>query len=175
MRSFSPAYQTTLLSTFILTIVVDITVAVEVGLIIACVVFIYRMSQLTRLEPLPANELHALGMELPENTSVQRLTGVLFFGSVSRIEPLLDPTSTLPKNLVLDLSSLLSTDSSGLDALGQADDTLRARGIRLVLADMRPNLLATMTRLGFIDRFGSDRIFPTLRGALTSVSESGPT
>ena len=168
MRSFSVAYQATLLSTFVLTIVVDITVAVEVGLVMACVVFIYRMSQLTKLEPLPDNELHALGMSLPERTAVQRLSGVLFFGSVSRIEPLLDPTAQLPKNLVLDLSSLLSSDSSGLDALAQADAHLQGRGVRLVLADMRPNVLATMARLGFIDRFGSDRIFPTLRGALTA-------
>jgi SulP family sulfate permease len=165
LRQYSMGYRITLLSTFLLTIVVDITVAVEVGIGLACIFFIWRMSQLTKLEVISDAERHARGIVAPE-IQVQRITGVLFFGAVSCLEPLMDPKLALPKTLVLDCSTLLAIDSTGVDALQSSDAFLAARGVTLHLASIRPEPLATMTRLGLIDAIGSHRVFPTLKGAM---------
>jgi len=162
MKAYSLAYRATLLSTFVLTIVVDITVAVEVGLVMACAVFIYRMSQITRVE--------VVG-EAEDGIEVRRLTGVLFFGAVSRLEHLLDPKLPLEPIQVFDLSSLLSVDSSGLDALKHLDAHLAGRGVTMRLACVRPEVLATMTRLGFVQSFGQHRMFETLAAGIAGPAE----
>ncbi|MEN9793556.1 MAG: hypothetical protein RJA17_96 [Pseudomonadota bacterium] len=189
MKAYSLAYRATLLSTFVLTIVVDITVAVEVGLVMACAVFIYRMSQITRVEVVGETELQRLGVleadeasvgEVPahngqgkglDGIEVRRLTGVLFFGAVSRLEHLLDPKLPLEPIQVFDLSSLLSVDSSGLDALKHLDAHLAGRGVTMRLACVRPEVLATMTRLGFVQSFGQYRMFETLAAGIAGHAE----
>ena len=84
LRQFALTYRTILLSTFLLTVVFDLTVAVEVGMVLAALFFIYRISQLTRVEPV------ALA-DAPAGVEVYRLTGSLFFGAVSKLEWLTDP------------------------------------------------------------------------------------
>jgi SulP family sulfate permease len=111
------------------------------------------MSQITRVE--------VVG-EAEDGIEVRRLTGVLFFGAVSRLEHLLDPKLPLEPIQVFDLSSLLSVDSSGLDALKHLDAHLAGRGVTMRLACVRPEVLATMTRLGFVQSFGQHRMFETL-------------
>lgn len=191
MKAYSLAYRATLLSTFVLTIVMDITVAVEVGLVMACAVFIYRMSQITRVEVVSESELQRLGVvgailanrgDIAEGAAsakdlmgieVRRLIGVLFFGAVSRLEHLLDPKLPLEPIQVFDLSSLLSVDSSGLDALKHLDVHLAGRGVTMRIACVRPEVLATMTRLGFVQSFGRHRMFETLaKGIADNTDEA---
>ena len=168
MKQYSPPYRITLLTTFALTIIIDITVAVEVGLLLAGVFFIRRMSQLTKVEDVGQEELQAEGIDTKHliNTEVKRLTGVLFFGAVSKIEPLLDPRRQFAPVVVLDLTALLAIDSTGIDAIKTLDQSLAAQGVELRLTHIRPVVLSTMTRWGLISHFGEKRVFPTLRGAL---------
>ncbi len=168
MKQYSPPYRITLLTTFALTVIIDITVAVEVGLLLAGVFFIRRMSQLTKVEHVTREELEAEGIDTQHliNTEVKRLTGILFFGAVSKIEPLLDPRRKLAPVVVLDLAALLAIDSTGIDAIKTLDESLAARGVELRLTHIRPVVLSTMTRWGLIAHFGEKRVFPTLRGAL---------
>ncbi|MFZ9176890.1 MAG: SulP family inorganic anion transporter [Burkholderiaceae bacterium] len=168
MKQYSPPYRITLLATFALTVIIDITVAVEVGLLLAGIFFIRRMSQLTKVEHVSREELEAEGIDTKHliNTEVKRLTGVLFFGAVSKIEPLLDPRRKFAPVVVLDLTALLAIDSTGIDAIKTLDESLAARGVELRLTHIRPVVLSTMTRWGLISHFGEKRVFPTLRGAL---------
>ncbi|MFZ9841322.1 MAG: SulP family inorganic anion transporter [Burkholderiaceae bacterium] len=168
MKQYSPPYRITLLTTFALTVIIDITVAVEVGLLLAGIFFIRRMSQLTKVEHVSREELEAEGIDTKHliNTEVKRLTGVLFFGAVSKIEPLLDPRRKFAPVVVLDLTALLAIDSTGIDAIKTLDESLAARGVELRLTHIRPVVLSTMTRWGLISHFGEKRVFPTLRGAL---------
>ena len=165
MRHHAVPYRLTLLVTFILTIVLDITVAVQVGLTMACVFFIWRVSQLTRVEKVSDEERNARGLEV-EGVEIRRLTGILFFGAVSCLEPLMKPKLKLPRTLVLDCSALLAIDSTGTEALRGLDDFLASKGTQLLLASVRPEPLQVMTRLGLIDDLGNERVFPTLQGAL---------
>jgi MFS superfamily sulfate permease-like transporter len=116
----------------------------------------------------PAHNGQGKGLD---GIEVRRLTGVLFFGAVSRLEHLLDPKLPLEPIQVFDLSSLLSVDSSGLDALKHLDAHLAGRGVTMRLACVRPEVLATMTRLGFVQSFGQYRMFETLAAGIAGHAE----
>jgi len=171
LKNFTWAYRIILLSTFILTVVIDITVAVEVGLVLACIFYITRMSEVTRAEPVSEEERQALGVTNP-NTEVVRIIGSLFFGAISKLETLTDPTRTLPKTLILDLSNLIHIDSTGLEALQTMHDQLQAVGAQLILAGVSGQPRRLMERAKFVTTIGEDSFYPDLRAACQATSTS---
>ena len=158
LRRFGPAYSATLLGTFFLTVVFDLMVAVEVGLILACVFFIYRMGSLFSVKP------HDSG-ELPPGVQVFELFGSLFFGAVGKIEALPAELPAGTRVLVLEMHRLISLDNSGLDALQQLHRILKKQGIGLVLANVNEEPLRLIRRSGFDAVLGDDAIVPTVAGA----------
>jgi sulfate permease, SulP family len=160
LKNFSLQYRTILLGTFLLTVIFDLTVAVEVGLVLACVFFIYRMSTLFRAEPGPS-------ANLPDGVQVVELFGSLFFGAVGKIESLPAALPTGTRAVVLDLHRLISIDTSGLDALEQLHRTLSRAGIRLFLARANEQPRSLMQRSGFQQRIGTDQLFGTVGEAVT--------
>ena len=165
LKHFSAPYRTILLGTFFLTVVFDLTVAVEVGLVLACVFFIYRMSTLFSVKP------HT-GMELPAGVQVFELFGSLFFGAVAKIEALPAQLHAGTSVVVLEMHRLVLLDASGLDALQQLHRTLKLQGVRLVLAHVNEQPLSLIRRSGFAAVLGDDAIVPTLAGAFDS--QAGP-
>ncbi len=161
MRDFSTQYRIILVSTFILTVVVDLTVAVEVGLLLACLFFITQVSSLTRLEPVGETEIPDRP-RLGEGIEVYRLSGSLFFGAVHKLEELIAPSRAVPKVLVLSLSGLLNMDASGLEILGAVKRTLAKRGCTLVLCDVVGQPLALLQRTHFIEQLGEGNLQPRL-------------
>jgi sulfate permease, SulP family len=157
-RQFSLPYRTILIGTFVLTVVFDLTVAVEVGLVLACVFFIYRMSTLFRVEPYDA-------AALPEGVVSFELFGSLFFGAVGRIEALEGQIAPGTRAVVLEMHRLISLDTSGLDALAHLHRTLKKRGVGLVLANVNEQPLSLMRRAGFAAELGEDAIVPTVAAA----------
>jgi SulP family sulfate permease len=117
------------LCTFALTVVLDLTVAVEVGLVLACVLFVYRMSRLFELE------LDAT-VDVPAGVRVYRVYGSLFFGAAGRLERLADDVPAGTRAVVLDAHHLVSIDSSGLDALDGLQRDLERLGVRLAIAGL---------------------------------------
>jgi SulP family sulfate permease len=165
LRHFSNNYRTILLATFVLTVVVDLSVAVEIGLALSCFFFVTRISSLTRLEPIP--EIEALEhAKLGGEIEAYRLCGSLFFGSVNRLEELTDPARPVPKILVLSLTSLLNMDTSGLEALEITWETLRKKGCRLLISGANGQPLSLMRRAGFTQAFGEHNMFETTALAL---------
>ncbi len=162
LRHFSALYRTVLLGTFFLTVVFDLTVAVEVGLVLACAFFIYRMGQLFRVDPAP-------DVDAPPGVQVRRLYGALFFGAVGRVEgvPAQLPEGT--RVLVLEARRLVSMDTTGLDALEQLHRALGKRGIRLVLAELNEQPRGLMSRSGFDAVIGAENIAPDLAAALARL------
>ena len=159
LRRFGPAYSATLLGTFFLTVVFDLMVAVEVGLILACVFFIHRMGSLFSVKP------HDSGA-LPPGVHVFELFGSLFFGAVGKIEALPAQLPAGTRVLVLEMHRLISLDNSGLDALQQLHRMLKKQGIALVLAHVNDEPLRLIRRSGFDAVLGDDVIVPTVAGAL---------
>jgi SulP family sulfate permease len=158
LRHFSPQYRTILVGTFVLTVVFDLTVAVEVGLVLACVFFIWRMGTLFRVR---AHAQH----ELPPGVLVFELFGSLFFGAVGKIEALPAQVSDGTRAVVLEMHRLISMDTSGLEALQQLHRMLKRRDIALVLADVNEQPLSLIRRSGFEAVIGADAIVPNVAAA----------
>lgn len=158
LRRFSVPYRTVLLGTFALTVVFDLTVAVQVGLVMACGFFIYRMSALFRADAAP---------DSPPGVQVVRLYGTLFFGAVGKIESIAQQLPPGTHAVVLEMHQLVSIDNSGLDALKQLHQTLARQRIRLILCDMNEQPHEMLRRAGFDAELGIDNIATHLGGALS--------
>ncbi|MBC8055660.1 MAG: STAS domain-containing protein [Rhizobiales bacterium] len=154
LRNFSTQYRLILVGTFALTVIFDLTVAVQVGLVLACVFFIYRMSTLFKVLPHAAKP----GESVPEGVQVFELYGSLFFGAVGGIETL--QTQVLPgtRALVLEMNRLVLIDASGIDALRQLHRGLQRRGVELVLANVNEQPLSLIRRSGLEAVIGAGHI-----------------
>jgi sulfate permease, SulP family len=161
LRHFSLPYRTILLGTFFLTVVFDLTVAVEVGLILACVFFIYRMSTLFKVQPYDVGA----DQQLPDGVVSFELFGSLFFGAVAKVEALPAQLPAGTRCVVLEMHRLISLDTSGLDALDHLYKDLKKAGIALVLANVNEQPLSLMRRAGFADVLGEDAIVPNVAAA----------
>ena len=162
LRRFSVPYRTTLLGTFATTVIFDLTVAVQLGLVMACVFFIWRMSTLFSVEPAPA-------APRPAGVHVFELFGSLFFGAVGKIESLPGQVPEGARTVVLDMHRLVSLDNSGLDALEHLYRTLKKRGVALVLAQVNEQPLSLVRRSGFDTELGPDGVAASVDAAMAGV------
>ena len=141
LKQFSNHYRIMLLSTFVLTIVFDLTVAVELGLVLAFVLFVRRQSDLFRADPVTSQG--------PQRTYL--LYGNLFFGAVAKIDPIVQVVEASPEplHIVLDATHLISLDTTGLDALEQLHKALNKRSGRLSMLDLQAQPRSLIERSGF--------------------------
>jgi len=159
LRNFSLQYRIILVGTFLMTVIFDLTVAVQVGLVLACLFFIYRMGTLFSVHPHTEHDM-------PPGVQVFELYGSLFFGAVGKIEALPAQLPEGTRAVVLEMHRLISLDTSGLDALQQLHRTLQRQGIGLVFANVNEQPLSLMRRSGFEALIGSDNIVPTISEAV---------
>ncbi|MDR1648113.1 MAG: STAS domain-containing protein [Zoogloeaceae bacterium] len=172
LRRFSNDYRAILLSTFIVTVIFDLTVAIELGMVLSCLAFIYRMSRLTRIERLPLKQHERNPDFLKPDGSARiaawRFYGSLFFGAVNKLEVLLDPREEFPDVLIFDMQHLVQLDTTGLDGLCKILDRLEKQGSGgLVLCGLSRQPASLMYRAGFIDRLGEENLADNLSAALT--------
>ena len=149
LRQYRLPYRLTLLAVFFLTVVLDLTVAVEVGLIAACLTFIYRISSLSRSERVTAHEQPRLQGHDP-HVQAWRLHGALFFGAVKLVESLEDSLTT--PVLVLDLQNVIYVDSSGADALQHLLETCQKKKVHLIVCGLLHQPLDIARRSGWLGR-----------------------
>ena len=153
LKQFRLPYRITLLAVFLLTVMVDLTVAVEFGLFAACVTFIYRISNLSRIEALTSKDTPKLAQQEGQ-ISAYRLYGALFFGAVKLVEAIEDK---LPeKTLVLDLKNLIYIDSSGADALMALARICHKKQVRLIVCGLSHQPLDIARRTGFLELVGQN-------------------
>ena len=167
LRQFSMPYRVTMVSTFLLTVMVDLTVAVEVGMVLACLFFIYRVSSLTHIDMVR-------DIALPPDVKAYRISGSIFFGSVGKLETLLDSgdlNAEAPLTaLILDLHHVINIDTTGLDALDVLRRALFRRGARLIVCDVAAQPLSLMRRAGFLRSIGEDNLVADLAVALARAT-----
>ncbi len=169
LRQYRLPYRATLLSVFFLTIVFDLTVAVEVGLVAACITFIYRISSLSRSEAVAPQDCPAL-QPLEGSVAAYRLYGALFFGAVKLVEEIQDrlPSQTL----VIDMKNVIYVDSSGADTLGDLTRACRKNGVRLIVCGLNNQPLDIAQRSGLTDALGPDNQCASLPQALELATQS---
>ncbi|MBI5716463.1 MAG: STAS domain-containing protein [Burkholderiales bacterium] len=158
LKHFNPPYRVILLGTFFLTVVFDLTVAVEVGLVLACAFFIYRMSTQFKVHAVPHDSL-------PPGVHVFELFGSLFFGAVGQVEDLPAQLPEGTRAVVLEMHRMVLLDTSGLDALRQLHRTLARQETALVLANVNEQPLSLIRRSGFEGEVGAENIVPTVAAA----------
>jgi sulfate permease, SulP family len=173
LKKFSMNYRMILLSTFLLTVIIDLTVAIEVGLALACLFFVTRVSALTRVAPVDASELADLGLK-PGEIEAHKVIGSLFFGAVGKLDYLLDPKRKQPSVLILEMSQMLSLDTSGLEALGNLNQVARLRQCQLVLCGLQDQPASLIQRSGFANTLGEAHIVDRLSDALKFARQVRP-
>ena len=156
LKAMTMSYKVTLIATFLLTVIFDLTVAVEVGLVISCVFFIYRMNTLTRVVP------ETLPFDMPAGVEAWKLTGALFFGSVSKLEGITDPKRLTAKDaakvVILDFTDLLNIDNSAMDILAVYIRALKRRGHELIIAGASGHPLRQLNRTGIAQTLGANMV-----------------
>ena len=165
LRQFSGGYRVLMVGTFALTIVFDLTVAVQVGLVLSCVFFIWRMGTMFSVRP----HVPAGGASLPPGVVAFDLYGSLFFGAVGKIESLPEQVPAGSRVVVLDMQRLVLMDSSGLAAMEQMQRTLKRQGMALVLANVTEQPLAMVRRSGFEAALGAENIVPNVAAAAQGI------
>ena len=167
LKHFSNHYRLLLLGTFFLTVVFDLTVAVQVGLVLACALFVRRMSELFRAEPETPAEAGAA-------TLAWRLHGVLFFGAASKVDPLVEAIEAAPLGVQvrLDASDLFALDTTGLEGLEQILKAVAERGGRLTLCGAQEQPASLLERSGFNARLAAQSAAPQPSAAASPPGHS---
>ncbi|MDO4905235.1 MAG: SulP family inorganic anion transporter [Lautropia sp.] len=168
LRVFSNNYRTILLTTFFLTVIFDLTVAVEVGLLLAALFFIYRVTSVTRVERISVPEEVAV-LRNGRRVGVWRAFGSLFFGSIGKIEAITATPQPLPDVVVLDMHQVINLDTTGLDALQALHRTILAQDGRLIISGPNKQPLSLIRRSGFLDELGEDNLFESLNEVYRSL------
>ncbi|MBU3602729.1 SulP family inorganic anion transporter [Polynucleobacter sp. AM-25C3] len=170
LKQFRLPYRLTMLSVFFLTIALDLTVAIQVGLLFAFITFIYRISSLSRYEPASAIDFPEL-QQHQGSISAFRIYGAIFFGAVKLLESI---ENELPSTtLVLDLKNVIYIDVSGMDAILELEEACKARSIRLMICGLAHQPYEMAVRGGLLERVPSDFIYPDLQhGIAAAISQS---
>jgi len=170
LRRYTYNYRIILLATFFVTVLFDLTIAVELGMVLSSLFFIYRMSELTKIERLPLREeAEEPAFLYPDGTmrvAAWQLFGSLFFGAVNKLEELLDPAAGHPEVVILDMARLIQLDTTGLEGLENLRDKLHKRGCTLLVCGLNSQPGSLLFRSGFIDHLGDDNVCADLTDAL---------
>jgi SulP family sulfate permease len=160
------------LTAFSLTVIIDLTVAVEIGIVLAAVIFIKRVSetsQITAVDEATETEgsHHSLvGKQIPDRVMVYRMFGAFFFGAADKLESALRREKREPDVLILRMRKVMAIDATGLNALEDLYERLRRKGKHLVLSAPHTQPLFVMENAGFLDRIGRANVCPHIDAAL---------
>ncbi|MES2091405.1 MAG: STAS domain-containing protein [Pseudomonadota bacterium] len=173
-----------LVITFLLTVFADLVVAVNVGVILAILHFIRRMSEAVDVTQLSPQELKAELSELgraalPADTLVYEIEGPFFFGAVENFEQALLHTHTDPKALIIRLRRVPFMDITGLQALDEVIGKLQKRGVHVMLCEANERVRAKLWKAGVLDTLPegdyADTLAPLLaRAEADAVRIKGP-
>lgn len=152
LKRYSYNYRIILLATFFVTVIFDLTIAVELGMVLASLAFIYRMSELTRIERRPLEDKASdPRYRYPDGTmrvAAWQLFGSLFFGSVNKLEDLLDPRAGHPEIVILDMTRLVQLDTTGLEGLESLLLKLKSRNCTLMVCGLNSQPGSLLYRSG---------------------------
>jgi SulP family sulfate permease len=153
LKQFRIPYRITILSVFLLTVILDLTVAVQVGLLLAFITFIYRISSLSRCERAEGKDFPQL-LKLQGSIDAYRIYGAIFFGAVKLLEKI---EINLPtQTLLLDLKNVIYVDTSGMDTIMELAHLCKIRNIKLIICGLDHQPLEMAERSGFIEKLPKD-------------------
>ena len=164
-----------LLVTFFLTVVFDLTVAIEVGLLIACVLFLKRVMETTEIsvirdeiDPSAGTDLtlHEEHLTVPEGVEVYEINGPYFFGIATKFEELMAQMGDRPRARVIRMRKVPFIDSTGLHNLTTLCEMSRREKIEVVLSGVNEQVHGALERAGIIEMLGGENVCPNIHVAL---------
>jgi SulP family sulfate permease len=164
LKYFSWNYRIILLTVFALTVLFDLTVAVEIGMVLASLFFIYRMQDLTAVERV--TDIDALN-----GVVIYAVQGSLFFGSIAKLDAQIEQRPAETRVLVLDMHEVLNADTSGIEWLQGLQRALLRRGAALVLCGLGKQPASLVQRSGLALIVGAENVLPDRDAALRRAAE----
>jgi SulP family sulfate permease len=169
-----------LLITFLLTVFVDLTVAIEVGMILAAFLFMYRMIQVSETKVASSGDLEETEeadhptptggvSHVPEGVEVFEISGPFFFGATEKFKQAMSQMNVRPKVLILRMRQVPALDATGLQALEEVIFNSMEEGTQVLMSGVQPQPLQTMTRSGLLAKLGRDHIYPSTAKALAQA------
>ncbi len=159
-------------ATFLLTVLADLTVAVEVGMVLAALLFIRRVASTTTVSRvthayIEAGRPHILQDKvIPEYVAIFRIHGPFLFGGTDKLREISDQAEELPPVVVLRLRNMTAIDATGLSAIEELADELKATGRTLVLCGAPRQPLAALQKAELHERLGEQNICESVQAAL---------
>lgn len=163
-----------LLITFVLTVVFDLVVAIEVGVLLAAVLFMHRMSEVTQVEGWkdvdPENDPDSIDLRvLPEHTIVYEISGPMFFASAGKILQITPKEDT--KALVLRMRSVSTIDATAMRNLELLYEDCKNRDVQLIMSHVNEQPMKVIHKAGFDQKLGSDNFCAHIDEALSRAQE----
>lgn len=162
-----------LLTTLFLTVFTDLTVAVGVGLVLASLLFMKRMADVTNIDAVTGDATAGDGADkalkernVPEGVEIYDINGPFFFGAAYKLRETLDEIGAPPKVLIINMPNVLTVDATGLHALHELKKRCVKDGTRLILAGVHAQPVQTLVRSGLLDIFGDENLLGTIDEAL---------
>ena len=164
-----------LFMTFFLTVIFDLTVAIEVGLLVACLLFMRRMAETTQIKVIadeidPNDETDAVVHEehliILQGVEVYEINGPYFFGIANKFEELMATMNDHPKVRVIRMRRVPFIDSTGIHNLQNLCEMSHREGTHIVLSGVTPNVYNVLEHNGFCKLLGKDHICPNINVAL---------
>ncbi|WP_018150539.1 SulP family inorganic anion transporter [Leeia oryzae] len=180
-RQFPKRDTMVLALTFALTVIFDLTVAVQIGLLLAGLFFVTRMSaqtSLNRLTPAHAQLFERqsiVGKTIPMGVHAYRVEGALFFGSADKLDQLLKLDPREACIIILQLHRIVLLDTTGLLTLALLHSKLAAKKQQLILCGANPDMHQLLEDAGLVRLLGEDHIYPDLASALQHAAAILPT
>ena len=172
-----------LLATFGLTVLVDLTVAIEVGIVLSALIFMHRMAEAAAfdkgvaLDDVDHDDLDEAGRapyrarrELPKGVEVFALHGPLFFGAASRLNDALEAAFPAPKAIILRFADVPMIDTSGVGALVRFLKRCESHGVAAILSELQPRSREVLAKMGVLN-FVHVSVAPTYARALELADE----
>ena len=161
--------------TFLLTVIFDLTIAIEAGLLIACLLFMRRMAETTQIkviaDEIDPNEetdavVHEEHLVIPDGVEVYEINGPYFFGIANKFEELMAAMNDHPKVRIIRMRRVPFIDSTGIHNLQNLCEISHREGTHIVLSGVTPNVYAVLEHNGFCRLLGKDHICPNINVAL---------
>jgi SulP family sulfate permease len=161
-----------LIATFALTVIFDLVIAVELGMVLAAILFIKRVSETTEVsqvtgdDVLESPEQLAQGKDIPENVLVYRIFGPFLFGAAEKMSDALERVDQLPRVLILRLHLVTAMDATALNALESIIERFKHHGSTVILSGLQRQPLEMLRKAGFIDVIGRENLCAHFDAAL---------
>ena len=164
-----------LVVTFLLTVFVDLVVAVNVGVIVAALMFMRRSAEAVQIEEQPANAAPETGATATAGNGVviYSIQGPFFFGAAEKLERTLAQTQRRAHTLILRMGHVPFVDATGLLAIEEIISDFRRHGVAVVLAELRPNVRYKLERAGVLKHLGAENLADSLEQAQALAEHRG--